>query len=398
MKINRWIIIIILGIASGLTFFLPYYFKYLFIDFEYKYAISPVSFKKIYTFYGFVALFSYIPSGFLADKYSPKKLIPFSLLLSGMTGILTTLNLSFTGLALAFSVFALSNILLFWVSSVKLILNLGNKYESGRILGVFEGSKGIAGVIFAILYFFFIIPERFGINFIILAYSILNILLGILIWHLFRDLKEVPSTTMDMPDIIKNKKVWSIGILIFLNYILYSNMVYTNNYLYDLYKFSETKIILFAYLRIYALKIIVGPLSGYFVDKLGSAMKLFMLTFFLYIFTEIVFISTPSNVELISFIVFNTIIITILSLMFNTIFFALIPEFNLPINGKIIGFISAIGFLPDIFYYKIGANLIKKYGPLAYKYFFLLNISTAIVGLIFTFMVYHRKTTQSEKV
>jgi nitrate/nitrite transporter NarK len=398
MKINRWVIIIILGIASGLTFLLPYYFKYLFIEFEYKYSISSVSFKQIYTFYGFVTLLSYIPGGYLADKYSARKLISFSLLLSGITGLFTTLNLSFPGLVIAFSVFAISNTLLFWVSSVKLILNLGNKYESGRILGVFEGSKGIAGVIFAILYFFFIIPEKFGIDFIILTYSILNILLGILIWYLFRDLKELSSPPMEIPEIIKNKKIWIIGILIFFNYILYSNMVYTNNYLYDLYRFSETTIILFAYLRIYALKIIIGPLSGYFVDKLGSAMKLFMLTFFLYIFTEIVFISTPSNAELISFIVFNTIIITILSLVFNTIFFALIPEFNLPINGKIIGFISVIGFLPDIFYYKIGSNLIKTHGPLAYKYFFLLNISTAIMGLIFTFIVYRWKTSSSDKI
>ena len=382
MKKNRWIIIIALGIASGLTFLLPFYFKYLFVEFQDKYLISPDSFEQIYIAYGLVALISYIPSGFLAERYSPKKLIPISLIISGATGLFTTFNLSFLQLTVVFMVFAASNILLFWVSSIKFILSLGNRFESGRILGVFEGGKGIAGMIFTLLYFLFIVPERAGINFIILVYSILNIFMGIYLWWWLRDVEIKRTAPLKVKRIIRSKKVWAIGGLIFLNYILYSNMVYTNNYLYDLYQFSRVKIVFFACMRIYLFKVVVGPLSGYFVDKLGSALKLFILTFFIYIFTAIIYISTPSNPELILFIMLNTLVIAMLSTVFNTIFFALIPEFDLPINSKIIGVVSAIGFLPDLFYPVIGKNLINTYGNMAYKYFFLLNITAAIIGLV----------------
>ena len=381
MKKNRWIIIIALGIASGLTFLLPFYFKYLFVEFQDKYLISSDSFEQIYIAYGLVALVSYIPSGFLAERYSPKNLIPISLVISGVTGLFTTLNLTFLQLAVIFMIFAASNILLFWVSSIKFILSLGNKFESGRILGVFEGGKGIAGVIFTLLYFFFIVPERMGINFIILVYSVLNILMGMYLWWLLRKVEIKRSAPLKVKKIIKSKKVWAIGGLIFLNYILYSNMVYTNNYLYDLYRFSRVEVVFFACIRIYFLKVVVGPLSGYFVDKLGSALKMFIVTFFIYIFTAIIYISTPSNSELILFIMLNTLVIAILSTVFNTIFFALIPEFDLPTNSKIIGVVSAIGFLPDLFYPIVGKNLINTYGNMAYKYFFLLNITAAIIGL-----------------
>lgn len=381
MKKNRWIIIIALGMASGLTFLLPFYFKYLFVEFQDKYLISSDNFEQIYIAYGLVALVSYIPSGFLAERYSPRKLIPLSLIISGVAGLFTTFNLTFLQLTAVFMVFAVSNILLFWVSSIKFILSLGNKFESGRILGVFEGGKGISGVIFTLLYFFFIVPERVGINFIILVYSILNILMGIYLGWWLRDIEIKRSTPLKVKKIIRSKKVWAIGGLIFLNYILYSNMVYTNNYLYDLYRFSRVEVVFFACVRIYFFKMIVGPLSGYFVDKLGSALKLFIVTFFIYIFTSIIYISTPSNLELILFIMLNTLVIAILSTVFNTIFFALIPEFDLPINSKIIGVVSAIGFLPDLFYPIIGKNLINTYGNMAYKYFFLLNITAAIIGL-----------------
>lgn len=393
MKLN-YKTISILGFVSGVIFFMPYYFKYLFINFPNNY-ISGLELERIYFIYGIATILFYLPGGYLADRYSCKKLIEYSSLISGVFGIISLFDIGYLNLMIVFIIFAISNILLFWSASIKYVLNLGDKYESGRILGIYEGFKGVSGLLFICLYFIFYFKGFISIKTIVFIYSLINIFL----YFYIKKEVEKDSIFQDKTQLLiylKNKKIWIIGGIIFLNYTLYINMMYMNNYLSYFYQMTDNQLIIYSCMRIYILKIILGPLSGYFMDKLGSALKLFFITFFIYIFVEIIYISTPSNYELKNFILVNLGIITGLSTIFNTIFFGLISEFNFKVTGKIIGLVSTIGFLPGIFYTKITEILNKSYAMEIYKYFFLLNISVSFLGLIIVYFAYKIKNVENK--
>ena len=74
-------------IAGELIFSLPFhvtrYFKPTFLE---SFAINNTVLGDAFAFYGLLALISYFPGGYLADKYSAKKLMALALFLTGAGG------------------------------------------------------------------------------------------------------------------------------------------------------------------------------------------------------------------------------------------------------------------------------------------------------------------------
>lgn len=387
-------IITLLGTISGMVFFIPYYFNYLFIDF------SILKMDNNYLLYTIACFLCYIPGGIIADRYSEEKLISYSLLLTGIGNLTLIYSKNEFILIFSFITLAMGGILLFWASSIKFILKLNTKYEVGRTLGLFECGKGIFGVIVMTLYYFMLHFNLYTLRTLLIFFSYFLIFYSYFIYIKLKDLIITLNIEVDKVEKIKRdqkifelfkcKKIWIIGGVILINYILYVNTIYMNEFLYKLYDFEHRQIILFAFLRIYILKLVLGPISGLFLDKIGSALKFFIIVFLIYIFIEIMYMATPLDLEFRPFIIFNTVVITALSTIFNTIFFSLIPEFKLEASGRVIGIISAVGFLPGLVLVDLKRflKLIPSYS--SYECLFLINTLVAILGLFFSIKLYYK--------
>lgn len=86
----------------------------------------------------------YFPGGFLADKFSAKKLLSFSLISSGALGLYFATFPSYAMLLFIFAAWGVTTILTFWAASMKVIRMLGDKSEQGKLFGFNEGLSGIA--------------------------------------------------------------------------------------------------------------------------------------------------------------------------------------------------------------------------------------------------------------
>ena len=387
MRKNRWFIIFIIGFSGGIIYLLPYYSKYLLYDFMRDYFnLSHTEFGKLQMVYGIAGFLLYYPSGLLADRVSVRYLLSGSMIFSGILGFSLLLISSFKILVIVFILFSVATNLAFWVPSLKLVMSLGNMYEQGRVLGLFEGSKGVAGIIFGILAF--ILAGKTGsFETVILTYSFIITFCGVVVLFIIKDEKKPPVKIRSEKNIItlvKSPKIFIIGLVMFFYYIIYTNLVYLNPYLGNIYDITPQMVILFAFLRIYLLKIFISPLSGYIVDKGGSAIRVFMVSFFLLLILQSMLLCTPGNKEFLPVILINLILITILSIVFVSIKFSSLAELGIPKSelGKTIGFVSVIAYFPDIIYSGFIGEILDRYKNMSYKYIFFIGVLSAVGGIL----------------
>jgi sugar phosphate permease len=387
MRKNRWFIIFIIGFSGGIIYLLPYYSKYLLYDFMRDYFnLSHTEFGKLQMVYGIAGFLLYYPGGLLADRVSVRYLLSGSMIFSGILGFSLLLISSFKILVIVFILFSVATNLAFWVPSLKLVMSLGNMYEQGRVLGLFEGSKGVAGIIFGILAF--ILAGKTGsFETVILIYSFIITFCGVVVLFIIKDEKKPPVKTRSETNIItlvKSPKILIIGLVMFFYYIIYTNLVYLNPYLGNIYDITPEMVILFAFLRIYLLKIFISPLSGYIVDKGGSAIRVFMVSFFLLLILQSMLLCTPGNKEFLPVILINIILITILSIVFVSIKFSSLAELGIPKSelGKTIGFVSVIAYFPDIIYSGFIGEILDRYKNMSYKYIFFIGVLSAVGGIL----------------
>lgn len=400
MKKNRWFIIFVIGFSGGIIYLLPYYSKYLLYDFMREYfGLSHTEFGQLQVVYGITGFLLYYPGGLLADRISVKYLLSGSMIFSGILGFSLLMISSFKILVIVFILFSAATNLAFWVPSLKLVMSFGNMYEQGRVLGLFEGSKGVAGIIFGIL-IFILAGRTENFETVILLYSFIITFCGITALFIIKDEKKKPvkeKNETNLITLIKSPKILLIGLVMFFYYIIYTNLVYLNLYLGNIYEITPEMILIFAFFRIYLLKIFVSPLSGYIVDKEGSAIRVFMVSFFLLLILQSMLLCTPGNKEFIPVIFINIILITILSIVFVSIKFSSLAELGIQKSelGKTIGFISVIAYLPDIIYSGFVGGILDRYKNMSYKYIFFIGVVSAVGGLLSCFYLLKYKNKRN---
>lgn len=113
------------------------------------FGISLVDLNGIFSFLGVAFILGYFPSGWLADRFSSKKLIFISLLVCGLTGIWFAQVPSYPIVIVIFTIWGLFSVFTFWSAHLKLVKLISKKEEEGRFFGALDGGKGIVEAILA---------------------------------------------------------------------------------------------------------------------------------------------------------------------------------------------------------------------------------------------------------
>ena len=123
-------------IAGELIFSLPFhvtrYFKPTFLE---SFAISNTLLGDAFAFYGLLALISYFPGGYLADKYSAKKLMALALFLTGAGGFFFASFPDPGRLCFLYGFWGITTILFFWGALIKYTSLWGGNESQGKAFG-----------------------------------------------------------------------------------------------------------------------------------------------------------------------------------------------------------------------------------------------------------------------
>ena len=106
-------------------------------------------FGDLYSLLGITFFLCYFPSGWLADRFSPKNLVVMSLLATSLTGYCFAYTNDSALLPIIYVSWGLSTGLTFWAPLIKCTYSLAKKEEQGRFFGFLEGGRGLVEAILA---------------------------------------------------------------------------------------------------------------------------------------------------------------------------------------------------------------------------------------------------------
>jgi len=248
-KKNRWLFLAILCFGMTGLFGVPYLTRGFYNVFQDAMGITNEQIGLLMTTYGTINLVLYFVGGWLADKVSMKKLLVFSYIASGLLGIAMLFSTSFTGLVLVYAGFSVSTGLTFFPAMLKFVRSLGEDSEQGVLYGLKEAGYAFFGIIVGFIVIRINISsgsDLLSFRWLVIMYSALSIIAGLLFIILLKDEKKDASTASESINIkligqlAKMKEVWLITISIFCCYLIYSSLTYSSPYLVDVYGISNS--------------------------------------------------------------------------------------------------------------------------------------------------------------
>ncbi len=388
-KINKKIIFIVLTLATGMIYKLPYIQDVFYVPIQKSLNLTHTQLGNILSIAGIFSTFGFLASIYFIDKISKRILIPCALIGIGITGIYLSTLPGYYALILIWILFALFSDMLYWPVVVKSVKDLGSDNEQGRIFGFFEAGRGLFDTI--IVFIGIVIFSIFdSLKCVILFYSVVSIIIGIIAFIVLG--KDEPKTMnneskLSVPlEVIKSKEVLLISGNIFCAYAIYCGITYMMPFLQNTYGVSVLLIGVFGMINQYGIKMLAGPIGGYIADKKFKSTSKYFAFCFISIIVSTLLMIILSDKEF--SVVVGFIFVVIFSILVNSmkaLLFAPMQEVGIDkeISGGAISLASFIGYSPLIFCYSLYGSILDKFdGLLGYRILFSIIIGFGIMGLL----------------
>jgi sugar phosphate permease len=386
---------ICLCLSGGIIYFLPHLREVYYIPLQEALQISNTQMGFLMSIFGITSLISYFPGGWLADRISTRILLSISLWSTGIAGMFFASFPSFKLCIVLHAFWGISVTLTFWAALIKATRKWALADQQGRAFGILESGRGITEVIASTILlgvFARLGSGDLGLSWVIIIFSGLNILIGLMAWFVLGDQTKNISREGDEMDKIKFKEIlgilkmpviWLISLVILGAYAAYWGSYYFTPYATDVFMMS---VVFGGALGVG--KMWLKPFSalgaGFVADKIGPS-RAVIWSFGILIFSFSIFVMIPGKPELVLILIVNSAVASLAIFALRGIYFALLQEGGVPLalTGTATGIISVIGYTPDIFMPLVGGLFLDGYpGIRGYRYFFLFIALLSLAGLL----------------
>ncbi|MFQ3190217.1 MAG: sugar phosphate permease [Paraglaciecola sp.] len=149
--LQRYIKLGVLVIIAGNIYPLIYLRQNFQLSILESFGITGTQLGQMYAMLGVLYMVTYLPSGWLADRVSPRILMSFSLTFAGLLGLWFSTMPSFESLIMIFAGWGVAAGLTFWAALIKATNLLAKPTEQGRFFGVLDGGRGLIEALLATL-------------------------------------------------------------------------------------------------------------------------------------------------------------------------------------------------------------------------------------------------------
>jgi sugar phosphate permease len=199
-------------VLAGESIFIPpfhlnRYFKSSLLD---AFGLDELELGKLFAVYGVSAMACYFLGGPLADRFSPRKLLPASLIATGMGSVYMSTIPSLDGLYALYTFWGVSTIFAFWAPLIRATREWGGEDRQGRGFGILDGGRGLVAAVLAsgAAYTFTAIVgdaaspdvarETTAVRTLLYAYTGVCIVAAVCIWYFVPD-PDPPQTRAVQP-------------------------------------------------------------------------------------------------------------------------------------------------------------------------------------------------------
>ena len=141
--IKKYGTLLLLAAGAGIIFQLPYIRETFYVQIQNAMKLNNTQMGLLSSGYASMALFSYFIGGIIADKFSARKLLTFSFIVTGILGIWFSMFPGYEVCRIIFVLMGISTIITYWSACIKATRMLGSSEEQGRLFGLQEGLRGV---------------------------------------------------------------------------------------------------------------------------------------------------------------------------------------------------------------------------------------------------------------
>ena len=361
------------------------------------FSITQTQLRYCSSMLGIIFMVTYIPSGWLADRFSSRKLLSFSLLATALLGLWFSTMPSYSSLLVIYGAWGVATGLTFWSAHIKLVAMLADKDQQGRFFGILDGGRGLVEALlatFAIALFAYILSQDAGatkmaLQQVIYLYVAVLLVVSPLVYWLLDDREEdtdiseesVKSVFIDdLKDVLSRREIWLCAICIVCGYQLFYATYSFSAYLQQ--NFSLTAVMV-GYITVAKLwmRPIGGIAAGFIGDWLNPEKVLSILLVLASLSLAMMAFVPASSAALLMIVL--VLLIGLLTYGVRGLYWATLGGCNVPnkIKGLAIGIISVIGYFPEVYLPLLSAPLIENYpGGLGYKIYYLIVATCGLLG------------------
>ncbi|MEE8825098.1 inner membrane protein YihN [Lentilactobacillus sunkii] len=405
-KIKQYMLLLLLGMAGGTIYDFPY-IKYIFYNqMLSSMHITNTQLGLLTSIYGIGCMILYIPGGILADKMKSKNALIISLLGTALLAAIFGLTLNFTVAIIVWALLSFSSAFVFWSALIKAIRMIGGEQDSGKMYGIYYASNGLSAAVlnFLALWVYGNIhnnPKLAMTAAAISMASVIGIIAVLLIFFLPQDNELVHESQAphfsDFKKIIFNPSVWIIAIVFFMTYGLFSGVSYLTPYLADVVGISNQTSSILGVVRNYVF-LLLAPISGMIADRIfHSTLRWFSIGYVI-LALSLIGISVASSMPT-SVVIIISLIPGILALGLYGIQFSIIAETKIPLAlmGATTGFVSLIGYLPDMVLPTIFGRILDSQKNNGYHTIFLLLAVFAIIASLGSVLIFKLNKSREKR-
>lgn len=395
--IKKYGTLLLLAAGAGIIFQLPYIRETFYVPIQNAMNLTNAQMGLLSSGYATMATLSYFVGGIIADKFSARKLLTFSFIVTGILGLWFSTFPGYTVSRIIFVLMGISTIITYWSACIKATRMLGTDEEQGRLFGLQEGLRGILNALLVFgmtAAFAHYTDEVMGASAAIKVCSIVVIIIGILNFIFIEDTKKEENTesfkdvTKGMFKALLIPRVWLLVAIIFTAYSVYGLIGYVNTYAVKFYGLSAASAATLGGVR-YLIQGLGGIAGGFLADKVKSRFKVIIGGCIGLAASFGLFIVLPANASLIVAVVANFFLGLFFIYAVRSQYFAVHDDAGIPVNmsGRVSGIASCLGYTPDLFMYTLVGGWMDNYGRNGFKMTWVYAMVAAILCAIITYIL-----------
>lgn len=398
-NVKRFLLLFALGIAYGFMYVMPYMKSSFYDQMIAAMGCTNEQLGSLMTYYTIALTISYLPGGWIGDRFNPKPVLLASIFGQAVLSFLFMFTYqSYTMSVIIWCLMALTGGFAFWPSLMKGIRMTGSDEEQGRIFGIFEALNGLASLLlsFVMLGIMAIAGAGdlvTGFKSAVASMGVLSLVSGILVLVLmpknaaYGAASAEKAEKIGLKDYISTFKipgVWIMSILVWCYVTISAVASYLTPYSTNVLGMSAVLASSIGTIRTYGCRLVGGPLGGYIADKaFKSVSKEQVLGQAACVVTLGLFLVLPTGISG-GLLVVLLLLVGVAMFLCKGTYFSVQPELGIPTNvsATAVAIATLIGYLPDMFVHTMFGKWIDTYGEAGYTRIFIYGIGTAVLGII----------------
>lgn len=384
--------------ASNFGFSVAYAYLSYYVAFQTATGYTNTQMGLILTVLGIASTILYLPGGYLADRFSPIKLMTIGLIGAGAVGFFIAMFPSYPVMMLLYILFAVFAVLIAWNPQIKVLRLISEDDQQAKIQTMRAYGRTLPILIISLVgsSLLAMLHEEVALRVTLCMYGALAIICAIIAAVTYEPvesqlaaLNEKSVSLKDYGKVLKMPEVWVIGLIGFSAYTANTGIAYMQPYLVENYGLTAASSSALAIIAKNC-ALVAAPIITWIAMKakvpvtkvLGFSLLVALACFVVYMVMPQSML--PLAICLIFYMAAALCIMATWALQFVPVSEVEIP---MAVTGSAIGAISMFSFVSDIFYGAVCGHFIDNYGMNGYKWIFGMTIVILLAGALGSFYI-----------